>query len=170
MDYDPHYKLQNHFFNIYINFQRQKANFKGLIMKKIVTVLFLSITMSAAVQAAETIPPQSVLEQAFECKNINYKQFDAALKINKIPTDATPVALPSPVKVFGLSINKISVFREGGEDSYVSYVPGKSIKEAASAANIKLVNKVYEKRIKNRTLSVDTDGTDTFIKCAVNFE
>lgn len=141
-------------------------------MKKIVASLILGFVVSAGAQATEATPLQAVLKKAFECKQLNYKQFDAALKVNKIPFEGADFTLTSPVDVFGLPITKIAINRVGGEDSYTAIVTGKPIKDVAKAAHIEInAQGSYSKNMGKRTLLVMPNGSsEVFIQCLVNLE
>lgn len=138
-------------------------------MKQTVSGIIFSLCCMSVVHAA---PTNQILKHAFECqKPVFYPRFDAALQANKIPTSATRVTLVSPIDVFGVEVSDVSVDREGGEDKYVTYFPGKSVEEVARIANIKASKQGYAKVTKkNSVLSVETDGKTTFLQCAVNFE
>jgi len=116
---------------------------------------------------------KSILEQALECKAINYKTFDATLKALKIPNEGASFNLPSPITVFGLPVTKIAIFRDSGEDSYTASIAGANVKDVAKAANIKAAPQgSYSKSIKNRTLSVtpETTGGGAIVECVVSNE
>lgn len=141
-------------------------------MKTIIASLILGLAVTAASQAAQAAPKQAILEQALECKAINYKVFDATLSALKIPTQTGSFNLPTPIKVFGFPVTKISIFRDGGEDRYMAFIPGADVKDVAKAANIKANPQgSYSKSIKNRTLSAMPETTGgASVECLVNFE
>lgn len=116
------------------------------------------------------------LEQALACTAIG-KRFDlaeAALKqVGWRPDQGvTPVALVEPVKVYGFGARKIAVARDGGEQTYRSFLSGVSLQQVVKAASLTLGKdrKTYGRVTKLGVLSAATENGETTLTCTVTTE
>ena len=82
------------------------------------------------------------LEQALGCAAIGprFESAESLLKQSGRNSDqgVTPVALAEPVKVYGFSVRKVAVSRDGGEQTYRSYLPSITVQQLAKSASLKL--------------------------------
>ncbi|MBI5926472.1 MAG: hypothetical protein HY836_12855 [Aquabacterium sp.] len=116
------------------------------------------------------------LEQALSCASITqrFDQAEAALRLSGWSPDQgiTPVTLPEPLRIHGLTVRKVAVSRDGGEHVYRSFMPGVSWQEVVKAAALKLGKdgKTYGRLTKVGVLSADMEGGDPTLTCTVNTE
>ena len=84
----------------------------------------------------------------------------------------TPVTLAEPVKVYGLSVRKVAVSRDGGEQTYRSYLPGLTVQQLAKSGSLKLGKdgKTYGRLTKVGVLSAGMEGGEATLTCTVNTE
>ena len=116
------------------------------------------------------------LEQALACTAIG-QRFDLAETLLKQvgwrpDQGITPVTLGDPVKVYGLSVHKVAISRDGGEQIYRSYLDGVSIQQLVKSASLKLGKdgKTYGRLTKVGVLSAGTEGGEATLTCTVNTE
>jgi hypothetical protein len=116
------------------------------------------------------------LEQALGCTAIGprFELAESMLKQSGWNSDqgVTPVALAEPVKVYGFSVRKVAVSRDGGEQTYRSYLPGLTIQQLAKLASLKLGKdgKTYGRLTKVGVLSAGMEGGEATLTCTVNTE
>lgn len=116
------------------------------------------------------------LEQALGCAAIDprFELAESLLKQSEWSSDqgVTPVTLTEPVKVYGLSVRKVAVSRDGGEQTYRSYLPGLTIQQLAKSASLKLGKdgKTYGRLTKVGVLSTGMEGGEVTLTCTVNTE
>ena len=116
------------------------------------------------------------LEQALSCTAIGprFELAESMLKQSGWNPDQgiTPVTLAEPVKVYGFSVRKVAVSRDGGEQTYRSYVPGLTVQKLAKSASLKLGKdgKTYGRLTKVGVLSAGMEGGETTLTCSVNTE
>jgi hypothetical protein len=116
------------------------------------------------------------LEQALGCAAIGprFESAESLLKQSGWNSDqgVTPVALAEPVKVYGFSVRKVAVSRDGGEQTYRSYLPGLTIQQLAKLASLKLGKdgKTYGRLTKVGVLSAGMEGGEATLTCTVNTE
>ena len=84
----------------------------------------------------------------------------------------TPVTLAEPVRVYGISVRKVAVSRDGGEQTYRSYLPGLTVQQLAKSASLKLGKdgKTYGRLTKVGVLSAGMEGSEATLTCTVNTE
>ncbi len=116
------------------------------------------------------------LEQALACTAIG-QRFDLAETLLKQAgrrpdQGITPVTLGDPVKVYGLSVHKVAISRDGGEQIYRSYLDGVSIQQLVKSASLKLGKdgKTYGRLTKVGVLSAGMEGSETTLTCTVSTE
>lgn len=116
------------------------------------------------------------LEQALGCAAIG-PQFELAESmLNQSGWNpgqgVTPVMLAEPVKVYGFSVRKVAVSRDGGEQTYRSYLPGLTIQQLAKSALLKLGKdgKTYGRLTKVGVLSAGLEGGEATLTCTVDTE
>ena len=119
---------------------------------------------------------RALLEQALACTAIG-KRFDfaeAALKQAgwRPEQGVSPIALPTPLKVYGLNISKIAISRDGGEQTYRSFLPGVNSQQVVKAASLKLGKdgKSYGRTTKLGVLTLGTENGETTLTCTVDTE
>lgn len=119
---------------------------------------------------------RALLEQALACTAIG-KRFDfaeSALKQAGWRPDhgVSPIALPEPLKVFGLDTSKIAISRDGGEQTYRSFLPGVNSQQVVKAASLKLGKdgKSYGRATKLGVLTLGTENGETTLTCTVDAE
>lgn len=104
------------------------------------------------------------LEQALGCAAIGsrFESAESLLKQSGWNSDqgVTPVALAEPVKVYGFSVRKVAVSRDGGEQTYRSYLPSVTVQQLAKSASLKLGKdgKTYGRLTKVGVLSAGMEG------------
>lgn len=119
---------------------------------------------------------KALLEQALACTAIG-KRFDLAESALKQAgwqpeQGVSPVTLPEPLKVYGLSTTKIAVARDGGEQTYRSFLPGVNSQQVIKAASLKLGKdgKRYGRATKLGVLTLGTENGETTLTCTVDTE
>ena len=119
---------------------------------------------------------RALLEQALACTAIG-KRFDfaeAALKQAgwRPEQGVSPIALPKPLKVYGLNISKIAISRDGGEQTYRSFLPGVNSQQVVKAASLKLGKdgKSYGRATKLGVLTLGTENGETTLTCTIDTE
>lgn len=129
----------------------------------------------------QTAPPMDAkaraqLEQALACTAIG-QRFDlaeTALKqVGWRPDQGvTPVTLAEPVKVYGFGARKIAVARDGGEQTYRSFLPGVGLQQVVKAASLTLGKdrKTYGRVTKLGVLSAAFESGETTLTCTVTTE
>lgn len=116
------------------------------------------------------------LEQALGCAAIGsrFESAESLLKQSGWNSDqgVTPVALAEPVKVYGFSVRKVAVSRDGGEQTYRSYLPSVTVQQLAKSASLKLGKdgKTYGRLTKVGVLSAGMEGGEATLTCTVNTE
>jgi len=116
------------------------------------------------------------LEQALGCAAIGprFGWAESMLKQSGWSPDqgVTPVTLAEPVKVYGFSVRKVAVSRDGGEQTYRSYLPSITVQQLAKSASLKLGKdgKTYGRLAKVGVLSAGMEGGETTLTCTVNTE
>jgi hypothetical protein len=116
------------------------------------------------------------LEQALGCTAIGprLELAESLLKQSGWNPDqgVTPVTLAEPVKVNGFSVRKVAVSRDGGEQTYRSYLPGLTVQQIAKSASLKLGKdgKTYGRLTKVGVLSAGMEGSEATLTCTVNTE
>lgn len=119
---------------------------------------------------------KSQLEQALSCASVSqrFDQAEAALRLSgwRQGQGITPVTLPEPLSVHGLTVRKVAVSRDGGEQVYRSFLAGVNLQQVVKAAALKLGKdgKSYGRVTKIGVLSADTEGSDITLTCTVNTE
>lgn len=114
------------------------------------------------------------LEQALSCTAIDprFELAESMLKQSGWSPDqgVTPVTLAEPVKVYGFSIRKVAVSRDGGEQTYRSYLPGLTVQQLAKSASLRLGKdgKTYGRLTKVGVLSAGMEGGESTLTCTVN--
>lgn len=132
------------------------------------------------VSSKEVLPAdakaKSQLEQALACTTIG-PRFELAESLLKqagwgADQGITPVALAEPVKVYGFSIRKVAVSRDGGEQTYRSYLAGATIQQLAKSASLKLGKdgKTYGRLTKVGVLSAGMEGSEATLTCTASME
>lgn len=83
-----------------------------------------------------------------------------------------PVTLGNPVKVYGLSVRKVAVKRDGVEHIYRSHLPGVTVQQLVKAASLKLGRdgKTYGRLTQVGVLSADMEGGEATLTCTVDTE
>lgn len=118
---------------------------------------------------------RALLEQALACTAIG-KRFDFAESALKQagwrPEQGDPIALPEPLKVYGLSTSKIDISRDGGEQTYRSFLPGLTSQQVVRAASLKLGKdgRSYGRATKLGVLTLGTENGETTLTCTVDTE
>jgi len=116
------------------------------------------------------------LEQALGCAAIGprFESAESLLKQSGWNSDqgVTPVALAEPVKVYGFSVRKVAVSRDGGQQTYRSYLPSITVQQLAKSASLKLGKdgKTYGRLTKVGVLSAGMEGGEATLTCTVNTE
>lgn len=116
------------------------------------------------------------LEQALSCTAIDprFELAESLLKQSGWNPDqgVTPVTLTEPVKVYGVSVRKVAVSRDGGEETYRSYLPGLTVQQLAKSGSLKLGKdgKTYGRLTKVGVLSAGMEGGEATLTCTVNTE
>lgn len=116
------------------------------------------------------------LEQALSCTAIGprFELAESLLKQSGWNPDqgVTPVTLAAPVKVYGFSVRKVALSRDGGEQTYRSYLPGLTVQQLAKSATLKLGKdgKTYGRLTKVGVLSASMEGGEATLTCSVNTE
>lgn len=116
------------------------------------------------------------LEQALGCAAIGprFESAESLLKQSGWNSDqgVTPVALAEPVKVYGFSVRKVAVSRDGGEQTYRSYLPSITVQQLAKSASLKLGKdgKTYGRLTKVGVLAAGMAGGEATLTCTVNTE
>ena len=177
--------------------ERQQLAFQGFIQQLLLdtgwqpgapTNLWLvGYDAKAAVGATDPVASQSAakpvdakakaqLEQVLACIAIG-QRFDLAETLLKQAgwrpdQGITPVTLGDPVKVYGFSVRKVAVSRDGGEQTYRSYLTGVSIQQLVKSASLKLGKdgKTYGRLTKVGVLSAGMEGSETTLTCTVSTE
>ena len=114
------------------------------------------------------------LEQALSCTAIDprFELAESMLKQSGWSPDqgVTPVTLAEPVKVYGFSVRKVAVSRDGGEQTYRSYLPGLTVQQLAKSASLRLGKdgKTYGRLTKVGVLSAGMEGGESTLTCTVN--
>lgn len=119
---------------------------------------------------------RALLEQALACTAIG-KRFDfaeAALKQAgwRPEQGVSPIALPEPLTVYGLNTSKIAISRDGGEQTYRSFLPGVNSQQVVKAASLKLGKdgKSYGRATKLGVLTLGTENGETTLTCTIDTE
>lgn len=178
--------------------ERQQLAFQGFIQQLVLdtgwqpgapTNLWL-VGYDANVVIKPTVPPASSngallpvdaktkaqLEQALSCTAIGprFELSESPLKQSgwNPHQGVTPVTLAEPVKVYGFSVRKVAVSRDGGEQTYRSYLPGLTVQQLAKSGSLKLGKdgKTYGRLTKVGVLSAGMDGSEATLTCTVNTE
>ena len=178
--------------------ERQQLAFQGFIQQLVLdtgwqpgapTNLWL-VGYDANAVIKPTVPPASSngasqpvdaktkaqLEQALSCTVIGprFELAESLLKQSGWNPDqgVTPVTLAEPVKVYGFSVRKVAVSRDGGEQTYRSYLPGLTVQQLAKSASLKLGKdgKTYGRLTKVGVLSAGMEGSEATLTCTVNTE
>lgn len=138
----------------------------------------MGLAVPAADAAARPVDPKAKtqLEQALACTAIaaRFDRAEALLKQAGWKSDQgiTPVTLADPVKVYGFSVRKVAVSRDGGEQTYRSYMAEASIPQLAKAASLKLGKDrtTYGRPTKVGVLSAEMEGNEATLTCTVDTE
>ncbi len=116
------------------------------------------------------------LDQALACTAIS-PRFDLAESMLKqagwSPDQGImPVTLTEQVKVYGFSVRRVAVSRDGGEQIYRSYLAGTTLQQLAKSASLKLGKdgKTYGRLTKVGVLSAGMEGGEATLTCTVNTE
>ena len=144
--------------------ERQQLAFQGFVQQLVLdtgwqpgapTNLWL-VGYDANAVIKPTVPPASSngasqpvdaktkaqLEQALSCTAIGprFELAESLLKQSGWNADqgVTLVTLAEPVKVYGFSVRKVAVSRDGGEQTYRSYLPGLTVQQLAKSASLKM--------------------------------
>lgn len=139
-------------------------------------VMALTVCVTAQAQPAAASKARAQLEQALACTAIapHFERAEALLKQAGWRQDQgiTPVTLAEPLKVYGLSIRKVAVSRDGFEHTYRSYVEGGSIPQLVKAASLKLGKdgKNYGRLTKVGVLTAEMEGGEAMLTCTVDTE
>ncbi len=177
--------------------ERQQLAFQGFIQQLVLdtgwqpgapTNLWLvGYDAKAAVRATDSVAIPSAakhvdakakaqLEQALACAAIG-QRFDLAEAMLKQvgwrpDHGITPVTLAEPLTVHGLSVRKVAVSRDGGGQTYRSYLAGVGIQQLVKSAALKLGKdgKTYGRLTKVGMLSAGTEGGETTLTCTVSSE
>lgn len=178
--------------------ERQQLAFQGFVQQLVLdtgwqpgapTNLWL-VGYDANAVIKPTVPPASSngashpvdakakaqLEQALGCAAIGprFESAESLLKQSGWNSDqgVTPVALAEPIKVYGFSVRKVAVSRDGGEQTYRSYLPGLTVQQLAKSASLKLGKdgKTYGRLTKVGVLSAGMEGSEVTLTCTVNTE
>ena len=119
---------------------------------------------------------RALLEQALACTAID-KHFDFAESALKQAgwrpeQGVSPIALPAPLKVYGLNTSKIAISRDGGEQTYRSFLPGVNSQQVVKAASLKLGKdgKRYGRATKLGVLTLGAENGETTLTCTVDTE
>jgi hypothetical protein len=133
------------------------------------------VSSKGALQPADA-KAKAQLEQALACTAIA-QRFDLAESMLKQAgwnpdQGITPVALPQPFKVYGLSVRKVAVSRDGGEQTYRSYLAGVSLQQLVKSASLKLGKdgETYGRLTKVGVLSAGMEGGEATLTCTVSTE
>ena len=116
------------------------------------------------------------LEQALACKALpsNFDRAESMLKQAGWNSDQgiTPVTLGAPIKVYGLSVSKVAVSRDGGEQTYRSHLPGATLQQIAKAASLKLGEdrQTYRRVTKLGVLSAAMEDGEATLTCTIDTE
>ncbi|MFM8899637.1 MAG: hypothetical protein ACKOF9_06775 [Burkholderiales bacterium] len=116
------------------------------------------------------------LEQALTCSAIGPRFDLAESKLKQAGWNPdqgiTPVTLAEPVKVYGFVVRKVAVSRDGGEQTYRSYLARVTVQQLVKSAALKLGKdgKTYGRLTKVGELSVGMEGGETTLTCTVNTE
>lgn len=152
----------------------------------------LSITTAACLLAATGLPASAagaangntaqwskakpLLEAALSCQRIDShfqlaEQALAGAGWNS-SQGTTPVALPVPLQVFGLTTQRIAIARDSGEQTYRAFLPGVSVAQAVKAAKLKLGKdgKEYGRMAKLGVLTAGTEDGVTTLTCIFDSE
>jgi hypothetical protein len=126
-------------------------------------------------RAPVDLKARAQLEQALACKALpsSFNRAESMLKQAGWSSDQgiTPVTLGAPIKVYGLSVSKIAVSRDGGEQTYRSHLPGTSLQQIAKAASLKLgKDRTYSRMTKLGVLSASMEDGEATLTCTVNTE
>lgn len=132
-------------------------------------------TATEAVRSMD-VKGKAQLEQALACVSIG-RQFDpaeAVLKQSGWQSDQgiTPATLSGPINVYGFSSRKIAVSRDGGEQTYSTYLSGISLQQLVKAASLKLGKdgKTFGRVTKIGVLSAGLENGEITLTCTVNTE
>ncbi len=177
--------------------ERQQLAFQGFIQQLVLdtgwqpgapTNLWLvgydtkaTVSATDSVSILSTAKPvnakaKAQLEQALTCTAIG-QRFDLAETLLKQvgwrpDLGITPVTLAEPVKVYGLNARKVAISRDGGEQTYRSYLAGVSIQQLAKSAALRLGKdgKTYGRLTKVGVLSAGMEGGEATLTCTVSSE
>lgn len=178
--------------------ERQQLAFQGFIQQLVLdtgwqpgapTNLWLvgydanAVTRATTPSASSKGVPQLVdvkakaqLEQALACTAIGqrFELAESMLKQAGWKPDQgiTPVTLAEPVKVYGFGVRKVAVSRDGGEQTYRSYLAGVTIQQLAKSASLKLGKdgKTYGRLTKVGMMSAGMEGSEVTLTCTVDAE
>lgn len=177
--------------------ERQQLAFQGFIQQLLIdtgwqpgapTNLWLvGYDAKAAAGATAPVASQSAakpvdakakaqLEQALACIAIGQRLDLAETQLKQAgwrpDQGITPVTLSEPVKVYGFSVRKVAVSRDGGEQTYRSYLTGVSTQQLVKSASLKLGKdgKTYGRLAKAGVLSAGMEGSETTLTCTVSTE
>ena len=175
--------------------ERQQLAFQGFIQQLVLdtgwqpgapTNLWLvGYDTKATVSATDSVSSQSTakpvdakgkaqLEQALACSAISQRFALAETVLKqagwKPDQGITPVTLAEPVKVYGVSVRKVAVSRDGGEQTYRSYLLDLTVQQLAKSASLKLGKdgKTYGRLTKVGVLSAGMEGGEATLTCTVN--
>lgn len=133
------------------------------------------VSSKGASQPVDT-KAKAQLEQALACTAIG-QRFDLAESMLKQAgwnpdQGITPVTLAEPVKIHGLSVRKVAVSRDGGEQTYRSYVAGVTVQQLVKSASLKLGKdgKTYGRLTRGGVLSAGMEGGEATLTCTVSTE
>lgn len=102
-------------------------------------VAFIAVSIALpATASAMTASERQNLVKLFECQSgVNYELLDATMDKYGISYSAEPYRLKTPLTVFGLPIQTITIFRESGEDAYRAFTKGVTQPQMILAARLK---------------------------------
>ncbi|MDZ4298802.1 MAG: hypothetical protein U1A04_10855 [Moraxellaceae bacterium] len=100
---------------------------------------FIAVSIALPITAsAMTASELQNLVKLFECQSgVNYELLDATMDKYGISYSAEPYRLKTPLTVFGLPVQTITIFRESGEDAYRAFTQGVTQPQMILAARLK---------------------------------
>lgn len=127
---------------------------------------------------ARALDPKAklALEQALTCASVGRSFAAAEAELGKSGwrngQGVTPVALPKPVTVFGLTVRTVAVSRDGGEHTYRSHLGESTPLQLIKAAGLKRSKdgRSYTRTTKLGVLSMDTVNKEVVLDCTVDTE
>lgn len=119
----------------------------------------------------------STLTRAIMCEVKNIKATAVVKAAKKLGTprsnDPTDYTLASPITVFGLQVNRVSITPDDGENpaSYVAVFSNAKLADIASAAKLKPLAGGFIRDAEAGRISADVrDSTDVWITCTPSLE